>query len=82
MRMLIGPGAARAYLGLVRPPEAEVALYAQLWALRQICDIWPIDHRYLEPETYDPAWEMPPAAERWERELAATTEWLLTQSAV
>jgi Ser/Thr protein kinase RdoA (MazF antagonist) len=73
---------ARAYLRLVRPPAAVVALYAPLWALRQICDIWPIDHRYLEPDTYDPGWGIPPAPVRWEQELDATTEWLLSQLAV
>ncbi|HLN65048.1 MAG TPA: phosphotransferase [Symbiobacteriaceae bacterium] len=68
---------ARAYMRTVRPSAAELELYAPIWAYWRLCDIWPVNIRYLEPATFDPAWSLPEPEDWWERRLDATAEWLL-----
>jgi Ser/Thr protein kinase RdoA (MazF antagonist) len=68
---------ARAYFRHIRPSVAELELYAPLWAYREVCDIWPVKVRYLQPEAYDGNWQIDPPTDRWERQIAEVTEWLL-----
>lgn len=68
---------ARAYLQTVGPAAAEMELWVPLWQLRQLCDIWPIDIRYLRPADYDPAWRIWPPAEPFDGRGDWVTEWLL-----
>lgn len=68
---------ARAYLRTVRPPLAELELYGPLWELRQVCDIWPIDLRYLNPGAYDERWNIPEPKTGWDCRSDLVTDWLL-----
>lgn len=68
---------ARAYMQVVHPSAAELELYAPLWAYWQVCDIWPIDVRYLRPAEYDERWHIQPIDGRWEHQIDAITSWLL-----
>lgn len=67
---------ARAWIEATRPAAAELELLPALWAYRDLCDVWPIDEYYLQPDTF-PGWRIDLPSNWWETELERTTEWLL-----
>lgn len=72
---------ARAYMRLVQPTEGEVELCVPLWTYSQLCDIWPLEQRYLQPEGPPPGDPLELPLDWWQRPGDQTTEWLLQVAA-
>jgi Ser/Thr protein kinase RdoA (MazF antagonist) len=69
----------RGYAEVVHPTDGELELYAPLWTFVALSDTWPVTHRYLSPETYNPSWDgdIAPPSDWWERHMDEVTAWLL-----
>ena len=74
----------RGYLATAQPSRDELALYGPLWMDAVVCDIWPLETRYLEPESFDPRWEEACWAtfllDGWEADLEAIASWLVADA--
>lgn len=68
---------ALAYLTQLAAPAEELELSAPLWAYTLLCDIWPLNARYLQPAKYDPSWGFDPFDPWWPQNHGRVTEWLL-----
>ena len=70
----------RGYLDTVQPDRDELSTYVPLWMYTAVCDIWPLEIRYLEPERFDPRWERACWAaflsDDWETDLEKVAAWL------
>jgi Ser/Thr protein kinase RdoA (MazF antagonist) len=71
----------RGYLEMAQPSRVELATYAPLWMYTAVCDIWPLEIRYLEPERFDPRWEDACGtsflSDGWETEMEMVAAWLV-----
>lgn len=70
----------RGYLDTVQPTRDELTTYVPLWMYLAVCDIWPLEIRYLEPEHFDPRWEeaswAPFLSDDWEADMQQVANWL------
>lgn len=67
------------YAAVVRPPAAEVELYAPFRTYYALCGYWPIGARYLQPELYQERWDrfIQPPSDWWPQNVNGVTERLL-----
>ena len=47
----------RGYRETAQPSRDELATYVPLWMYLAVCDIWPLEIRYLDAERFNPRWE-------------------------
>ena len=71
----------RGYLDTVQPARDELTTYVPVWMYLAVCDIWPLEIRYLDPERFDPRWEeacwVSFLSDSWEADLANVAAWLV-----